>query len=415
MKKSIYLFIVALISGLSAFAENPAVLYMIGHVCNWQWSDAIEMQPVEGQEGQYSYTGKFNAGEFKIYAEKDSNWSGKIACYHPLSQDCQISETGVADNRVEFSISADDNKWKVTDAGQYTITLDINTMTLSATYIAPLQKVLYMIGDVCGWNWNNAIEMQPVDGQEDQYSYTGDFYLGKFKIYAEKNPYWSGDIAFYHPAYNECAITREGVADNAVLFTTTPDDQWKVTQPGKYTITLDTQALTISATFVEPLLETDALYMIGKMTGWNINGDDSFVFTKEENNIFVFSGELEAGTTFQAMPQDALGNWSAEFLVATTADCPVSFSGVEPSQFNYSADHQNNSWKVTETGTYTLKFDLTNWTLTATGISTAINSVVTENELPVEYYNLQGVRIDAPADGLYLKRQGDKVSKVLIK
>ena len=38
-----------------------------------------------------------------------------------------------------------------------------------------------------------------------------------------------------------------------------------------------------------------------------------------------------------------------------------------------------------------------------------------DSEAPVEYYNLQGVRVDEPAAGLYIRRQGNKVSKVYIR
>ena len=33
---------------------------------------------------------------------------------------------------------------------------------------------------------------------------------------------------------------------------------------------------------------------------------------------------------------------------------------------------------------------------------------------PVEYYNLQGVRVENPANGLYIRRQGNNVSKVVL-
>lgn len=40
----------------------------------------------------------------------------------------------------------------------------------------------------------------------------------------------------------------------------------------------------------------------------------------------------------------------------------------------------------------------------------------TNNEnAPVEYFNLQGVKVENPANGLYIKRQGSKVSKVIVK
>jgi len=38
-----------------------------------------------------------------------------------------------------------------------------------------------------------------------------------------------------------------------------------------------------------------------------------------------------------------------------------------------------------------------------------------ENNAPVEYYNLQGVRVENPENGLYIRRQGSKVEKVVIR
>jgi hypothetical protein len=46
------------------------------------------------------------------------------------------------------------------------------------------------------------------------------------------------------------------------------------------------------------------------------------------------------------------------------------------------------------------------------GISTA---VVDNSNAPVEYYNLQGVRVANPTRGIYVKRQGNKSTKVLLK
>lgn len=44
-----------------------------------------------------------------------------------------------------------------------------------------------------------------------------------------------------------------------------------------------------------------------------------------------------------------------------------------------------------------------------------VNAAAAESDAPVEYYNLQGVRVDNPQPGIYIRRQGSKVSKVLLK
>ncbi len=47
--------------------------------------------------------------------------------------------------------------------------------------------------------------------------------------------------------------------------------------------------------------------------------------------------------------------------------------------------------------------------------TSAITDITIDENAPVEYFNLQGIRVDNPENGLYIRRQGNKVSKVLIK
>ncbi len=44
-----------------------------------------------------------------------------------------------------------------------------------------------------------------------------------------------------------------------------------------------------------------------------------------------------------------------------------------------------------------------------------IDTIAVDENAPVEYYNLQGVRVANPESGIYVVRQGNKVSKVLVK
>ena len=46
---------------------------------------------------------------------------------------------------------------------------------------------------------------------------------------------------------------------------------------------------------------------------------------------------------------------------------------------------------------------------------TGIDGVIVDENAPVEYYNLQGVRVANPENGLYIRRQGNKATKVLVK
>ncbi|MDE5849739.1 MAG: hypothetical protein K2H38_06330 [Muribaculaceae bacterium] len=54
-------------------------------------------------------------------------------------------------------------------------------------------------------------------------------------------------------------------------------------------------------------------------------------------------------------------------------------------------------------------------TVTADSGTSAVENVAIDENAPVEYYNLQGVRVANPENGLYIKRQGNKTVKVLVK
>jgi hypothetical protein len=47
--------------------------------------------------------------------------------------------------------------------------------------------------------------------------------------------------------------------------------------------------------------------------------------------------------------------------------------------------------------------------------SASVSNIVVDENAPVEYFNLQGVRVANPENGLYIRRQGNKATKVLVK
>lgn len=47
-------------------------------------------------------------------------------------------------------------------------------------------------------------------------------------------------------------------------------------------------------------------------------------------------------------------------------------------------------------------------------ITTSIQSVEIDNNLPVEYYNMQGLKVENPSNGIFIKKQGANISKVIL-
>ena len=51
----------------------------------------------------------------------------------------------------------------------------------------------------------------------------------------------------------------------------------------------------------------------------------------------------------------------------------------------------------------------------SSGRKASVESIVTDLNAPTQYYNLQGVKVDKPQGGVFIKVQGDKATKVYIK
>ena len=54
-------------------------------------------------------------------------------------------------------------------------------------------------------------------------------------------------------------------------------------------------------------------------------------------------------------------------------------------------------------------------TIYTTGDVASVESIEADNNAPIEYYNLHGVKITTPQGGIFIKKQGNNVSKVIVK
>ena len=60
------------------------------------------------------------------------------------------------------------------------------------------------------------------------------------------------------------------------------------------------------------------------------------------------------------------------------------------------------------------RFTLNQLLLIPENVATGIADIVTDcNDCPVEYYNLQGIRVNNPENGIFIRRQGDKTIKII--
>jgi hypothetical protein len=52
-------------------------------------------------------------------------------------------------------------------------------------------------------------------------------------------------------------------------------------------------------------------------------------------------------------------------------------------------------------------------TLLVEAVATGIESIEADENAPAVYYNLQGIKVANPSEGIFIKVQGNKVTKVV--
>ena len=165
-----------------------------------------------------------------------------------------------------------------------------------------------------------------------------------------------------------------------------------------------TVIVTKAAYQATPLKHT-ALWMIGSATkgGWSIG--EGTIMKQDASNPAKFTartelkaGELKFGTNVYA------GFDQMFYLRDVTDEGKIVFGG------------DDNKWNFTEEATYDVTIDVAAMTVSFTKVDpTAINAVETTSEAPATYYTLGGIQVEKPVAGVYVKRQGGKAVKVVVK
>ena len=90
----------------------------------WSWDDITEMQRDASNPNVFRYEGYLSKGELKFPLEIDHNFGGDFILAPQAN--CPISENGTY-----FIGNQPDNKWIISEAGNYRITIDVENETIS--------------------------------------------------------------------------------------------------------------------------------------------------------------------------------------------------------------------------------------------------------------------------------------------
>ena len=350
------------------------VLYIVGDATPAGWNIDAPFALEKKSAYIFEFDGTLLAGEFKACIST-GDWG--VEFIRPLSDGCTIDKSGAESDDFTF-VANPDYKWRVADAGIYHLTFDLENYKITAEFKEELSNdkypiesaTLYMIGDATpgGWSMDDLTAMTVSPDNKYIFSWEGVLVEGNMKACLQPDGNFS--CPFIRPATADCEISSNGVASPDFVYTTNPDDQWRVTEAGRYRITFDLENWTISVKSItgdeneSKPLETSTLYLIGDATpgGWSM--DNLTAATVDSNNPYVFTweGHLKAGEMKACLQPD--GSFSCPFLRPSVDGCRIDEAGVASSDLIYTKD-PDNKWKVEKEGRYKLTFNLEKWTFKA--------------------------------------------------
>ena len=266
---------------------------------------------------------------------------------------------------------------------------------------------LVIVGDATwgGWNLGQSTVMQKSDEDADVFKATVHLDANKeFKFLTELG--W-GNLEYRAGAGP--VTLQSGVEAPLVSSEDEPTDgKFFVSESANYEIVCNLAEKTVvvtKAAYQTTALKHTALWMIGSATkgGWSIG--DGTIMKADATNPAKFSartelkaGELKFGTNVYA-------GFDQKFYQRDLSDeGKIVFGG------------DDNKWNFTEEATYDVTVDVAAMTVSFTKVDpTAISTVETANNAPAVYYTLSGVKVEKPVAGVYVKRQGGKSVKVIVK
>ena len=280
------------------------------------------------------------------------------------------------------------------------------SLALAATVLtANAADRLLIVGEAVwgGWSIDNSIVMLNSTENPDVFKATVNLNAnGTFKFLT--TTVW-GNLE-YRAGDNDVTLT-EGVASALVSTEENSNDKkFKVSETANYDIVCDLVAKTIvvkKAKYQTNPLKHTALWLVGSATpgGWSI-GDGVMLSPDADNpTVFKTTADLVDGELKVAVNKHT--GWGQTFYLRdTTDDTKMVFGG------------EDNKWNIAEAGEYDVEADVKNLTISIKEhTQTGINNMETTATATAEYFTLSGVRLSAPAKGICVKRQGNKVVKTI--
>lgn len=386
--KKFYFFLVALVLGAMS---SSAAYYLAGGFNSWN-AAATGYAFTDNGDGTYTYNYDGELAEsFKI---TDGSWGtswGGVDTSTPVSgQTISLTTSNGKDIKFATALS---NPTLVFNPTANTLVVTGEEAEVEYTYL------LHGTLPAGGSTW--------VDVELTQEAGTNNWVLADYEVTAQSSfgikQMYNGNQAAWINASGTSTISGEGEYACKVQGT-----NFTIT-PGTYTLTYDADAMNLIVTGAgEELVVT--YYLIGDFNTWT-SADEACKFVQSEDNkdeyILDYVGDISTIQGFKVND----GTWTNPSFNFGSNGANM----VPGESYTYSIGDSTENMFVS-IGVTNPRFVLNPSAQTLTIASwTAVEDIEIEENVAPVYYNLQGVQVAEPANGLYIVVRGDKVSKELVK
>ena len=279
--------------------------------------------------------------------------------------------------------------------------LAASTLTVQAA------ERLLIVGDGVwgGWSIDNSIVMMNDAAQPDVFTATVSLKANSdFKFLTEtewgKLEYRAGDAGVTLSDGVSAALVSSDDNSN--------DNKFQVGETANYSIVCDLAAKTVTVTkaaYQDDELKHTALWLVGSATtgGWDL-GKATMILPSDDNPM-VFRGTVDLLEGEMKIAVNKYTGYGQTFYQRDAADdTKMVFGG------------DDNKWNIAKAAKYDIVADTKNLTISITeNTGTGIAETEAVAEQQTEWFTLSGVKVAQPRNGVFVKRQGKKIVKVLVR
>ena len=289
--------------------------YFLGSATTWELADVTAEDAFYHNPEVSPYDDPVFTYTFRVSQEVlDANGGG---CYWKIAPQSAVDSKDWAtvlgceydgDTETEGMLTTDNpGAGKITEAGKYEITVNMETMLYSVKHLA---SVLYIIGAPSGWDINNgALYLSEEVVGSDIYKGVLNIPAGQFqfRLYSQLGNWDKNSIGAQNDDNTVEISFTEGVFEGDVfqggVNCTQGKGSWQI--PGweggavEITVDLNTEKITMKEASVN-----SGIYLRGGMNGWGADPAYEFILTDKVSTWEVADLTIDAGTEFKVADAD---------------------------------------------------------------------------------------------------------------